>query len=328
MKKLGYSIGLLVTILVILSVVVWLRHGRRVCPISYSGTAAHLPECFENSELIAVGQLSDPRLQGAFQVPSGHWIDGWRFWCEANIILTDVIRGEAAAGNGKYVYFSPSPDCSRIFMYERGSPQQRVWFLRRENAYYRPVGDLGRHYLAIHRPLHLEGLNSEQRVQQLASLLLVPGNLGESMEEFTRSLGRSASIACNTEGIRGCLALMENLRKQERMDLNREICRVLSTHGHCRPEDCGLPRSSLPVSPGGRRRHLLWRLDTSSLEELIVRTRTQNTEGLREALLKNSCDYDAEVRARAREVFEQHFQTEAPMRCLPCRSESEWEHSL
>lgn len=141
------------------------------------GSHVRLTAEWQNSPIVAVGEVVNVRRYGtktysglSYPAPPGaHEV----YWCVGDFRATAVVKGSLDAAPQSYL-FTSDPDCREIYGSVRGkNPKTRVWFLRIERGFLRPVYDYGTYrYFAL-----LGRWDEDPRLrprQRLGALLLTP----------------------------------------------------------------------------------------------------------------------------------------------------------
>jgi hypothetical protein len=192
---------------------------------------------WNRSDVVVVGDVSNVVEKGKQEIASPPAFPNVReiYWCEADFRADVAIKGALPRPGEKLLWGEARPGCSleagwtwtRWGYRETSAPITRVWFLRREGEYLRPIVDAGGAYFAS---FHWKWANvpkgAEQRV--FATLLMDPAALGLSpgnYDEAVRNLYIAQSILGEQEvavRVRALAALPGH------PELRRDACGYLS----------------------------------------------------------------------------------------------------
>jgi hypothetical protein len=108
---------------------------------------------------VIVGDVSNVIAKGSQAVANPPWPVAPDiqeiYWCEADFRADAVVKGGLPPAGKKFLWAEIRPGCNiDMFVYGYGkalTPTTRVWFLRREGNYLRPVADAGGAYFIAFR---------------------------------------------------------------------------------------------------------------------------------------------------------------------------------
>jgi hypothetical protein len=130
--------------------------------------------------VVAGGRLDSVRAVGAtrIKVPDSGANAYYRvFACEATFVGAHLLKGELPGHSARLLFYRGSSACPEWEEGNREGPgQERIWFLRREGQWLRPLDDSWAPYFALRPPLVGPGSASALR-EELASRLLTPQSL-------------------------------------------------------------------------------------------------------------------------------------------------------
>ena len=137
------------------------------------------------------------------------WISLWEM--APNVIVGDVRNpyrpNEQGRGNG---------------------PIQRVWFLRNEGDYLRPVVDAGSAFYLRLFPKWENDANVDHQAK-FAELLLTPMANDRTLGEFAKGFSNPASVACEILGEMTCSLRIRDLAKLGDPELRGAACNYLES---------------------------------------------------------------------------------------------------
>ncbi len=180
------------------------------------GSHVRLTAEWQNSPIVAVGEVVNVRRYGtktysglSYPAPPGaHEV----YWCVGDFRATAVVKGSLDAAPQSYL-FTSDPDCREIYGSVRGkNPKTRVWFLRIERGFLRPVYDYGTYrYFAL-----LGRWDEDPRLrprQRLGALLLTPRANTTTLKDYAVYLWDVGDIACDLLGKAECVIRIRRLEK-------------------------------------------------------------------------------------------------------------------
>ena len=166
-------------------------------------------------------RLSWPVAEGTYSV----------YWCQGDFHVISIISGRAPADGKKFVWGSLMPGC-RTFppsQLPEKRPVTRVWFVREEGDFVRPVVD---YHPEFFYELHTAWNESTSPAPQIrfAQLLLTPGANAPTLSEFaTRGFPEPANLACFILGAAECISRIKALATLGDANLRRTSCSYLNS---------------------------------------------------------------------------------------------------
>jgi hypothetical protein len=118
----------------------------------------------------------------------------WLYWCEADLKWDVLIKGTPPPPAKKYLWSDSTPGCDgHRFDYGATNVTLRVWLVREDGPYLRPVTDTrGRAYYAFQKTSQIEpGVGA---MAQLGRLLMTPA-AAPSMASYETIFWGAASLA-------------------------------------------------------------------------------------------------------------------------------------
>jgi hypothetical protein len=110
------------------------------------------------------------------------------YWCQADFKADAAIKGDLPSSGKKFLWAAIRPGCGfEWFRYgydEKEAPTTRIWFVREEGEYIRPVVDAGGVFFVS---LHGKWFNppKQEAPRMLALLMLNPAALGMSTAHYS-----------------------------------------------------------------------------------------------------------------------------------------------
>jgi hypothetical protein len=196
------------------------------------GSNVGLPSDWADATIVAVGKVVHVRSYGTQAVshlpfPAPSWVHEL-YWCVGDFSAQAVVKGSLDAAPLRYLYLS-SPDCA---VTNDTSPdwgdeaKTRVFFLRVEGGFLRPVFDYGTHkYLGLLTRWD-QGPNLPAR-QRLGALLLTPHANNGTLKDYAEYLWYVGDIACDLLGKADCTRRIRKLAKLGNPLLRRNACGFL-----------------------------------------------------------------------------------------------------
>ena len=132
-------------------------------------------------------------------------------------------------GNGANVIVGDVRNPYRPNEQGRGNgPIQRVWFLRNEGDYLRPVVDAGSAFYLRLFPKWENDANVDHQAK-FAELLLTPMANDRTLGEFAKGFSNPASVACEILGEMTCSLRIRDLAKLGDPQLRGAACNYLES---------------------------------------------------------------------------------------------------
>jgi hypothetical protein len=140
------------------------------------------------------------------------------------------LRGVLPAAGKKFLWGAVEPGCdvTRFTDNKRGEvgTVTKVWFLREEVNYLRPVVDAYGPFYCTFNALWGNPANPEDR---FAQLLLTPSANNQTLREFATGFFKTASVACMILGHKGCIDKIKTLASLGDLDLRNAACSYLKS---------------------------------------------------------------------------------------------------
>ncbi len=201
------------------------------------GSNVRLAGDWADATIVAVGEVVNARIYGThtysrLPFPANPWDHEVR-WCAGDFHATAVVKGSLDGAPKKYLYLS-SLGCQVLNLSTPDwgdEAKTRVFFLRVEGAYLRPVFDYGTHkYLGL-----LTRWDQGPRLpprQRLGALLLTPRANTSTIKAYARYLGYVGDIACDLLGKAECARRIRALAKLGNPLLRENACGFLQGQLH------------------------------------------------------------------------------------------------
>jgi hypothetical protein len=200
------------------------------------GSNVRLPTDWADATIVSVGEVVNGRTYGThtydrLPFPAHPW-EHELHWCVGDFYAKAVVKGSLDGAPRKYLYVS-WPDCEVINSMQPGwnHPKTRVFFLRVENGFLRPVFDYGTHkYLGL-----LTRWDQGPRLpprQRLGALLLTPRANTGTLKSYAHYLGDVGDIACDLLGNADCARRIRQLAKLGDPLLRQYACGFLQGQLH------------------------------------------------------------------------------------------------
>jgi hypothetical protein len=201
------------------------------------GSNVGLPTDWQDATIVAVGEVVHVRSYGTQTVsdlpyPAPPWVHEL-FWCVGDFHAKAVVKGSLDAAPQRYLYVS-SPDCAMTNATQPDwgdEAKTRVFFLRVEGKFLRPVFDYGTHkYLGL-----LTGWDQGPHLpprQRLGALLLTPHANTGTLKAYARYLWDVGDIACDLLGKADCARRIRQLAKLGDPLLRQNACGFLEGQLH------------------------------------------------------------------------------------------------
>lgn len=199
------------------------------------------------SEVVAVGNVTNIAKMGRQDwnqgVPPGiRAVFKQLQWCEADFVLTEVVKGSFPRAHGKYVWGkiewgNAASECVAYGMPppRPATPTYLIWFLREEGNLLRPVSDRSRFYFEV--PGEWNTQDSLPPAQKAGLALL------KELSEDTKDpgfIGFLGDAACELLGREQCIKRMRDPAGSE--TFRRQACAYLEAQGRVTCTGLGVHR--------------------------------------------------------------------------------------
>jgi hypothetical protein len=189
--------------------------------------------------IVAVGDVTNITSYGEQPVEGLPWpgsVGVHRlYWCEGDFQATATLKGELHAAVTKFLWAYPSPGCE-IYTRDRNLIasrfETRVWFLREEGSFLRPLFDGGgAHRFVGFCAKWVDGAPLPVR-QRVGMFLLTPSANCTTPEDYARYLWSVGDFACALLGKRECVQRMRALARSGNTPLRTAACEYLNAQQH------------------------------------------------------------------------------------------------
>ena len=283
----------------------------------------HLPYLWSESTVVAAGQLTSVRRIGRpiGLVEPANNAPFTLYPCEGQFLPSAFLKGGIDSTIPKILLFSWFPKCSFGVGKDFDiNPVERIWFLRQEGEWLRPIIDNDSAFFDLFEPFEASASVAETQAR-FARALLSPKIVAQDQAAFFRRLPEFYELSCQISGSDTCFANLRHMQQEAQPPLRAEICRWLaSEYDQCRFPDC--PASTL-----------LTGIDMSNFAELDLLRKahalsltSEETDGNRvnpyrtpSELRRLACNYDPIIQKRARKSLKRYFPAEVLQACVPCK---------
>jgi hypothetical protein len=186
------------------------------------------------AETVVVGEVNDAKLLGpqTLEQPAPA-APGIRviYWCQAKLETVTVLKGKAPTEGKNLLWAGVRPDCAEGILPSYGyymvtaPPATRVWFLREEGEYLRPVVDGGVFNVSFH--VSWANVPPERARATFARLLLEPAAGGISSRQFAGTAADVLEVAGSILEQEEVIARLRALGKHPDEQVRQEACHLL-----------------------------------------------------------------------------------------------------
>jgi hypothetical protein len=166
-----------------------------------------------------VDQLPHPTMPGAHDL----------YWCQGYFNAIAVVKGALKEKRRKYLWGSTLSGCELVDSNPASSEHRsktRLWFLREEGEFLRPIFDYGsRRFAGVFTPW-AEGPDLPAR-QRMGALFLTPFANNDTLDDYARYLWNIGDIACELLGRTECIQRIRNLEGLGNAALRESACGFL-----------------------------------------------------------------------------------------------------
>jgi hypothetical protein len=197
---------------------------------------------------VVVAELDNVEAVGSQKIANPPWPAPPKpiriYWCEGDFKIHSVVKGEIPRTAKKFLWGGTRPGCD-LTEHGKGAtgsrgPITRVWFVREEGNYIRPLVDaFGVYFLAV-KGEWPDGTREEAQ-KKLGRALLTPDALGMGLGIYSFHFSELASTACFILGRDECIERVQGLANLGNRALRKEACDYLSTQfkEKCAPQEKG-----------------------------------------------------------------------------------------
>ena len=218
-----------------------------LCPIhcaphpefpKWKGGSASLDIEWRNASIVAVGEITNAASYGVQAVDGLPWPGSVGveklYWCEGHFQVTAILKGSPSPTARKYLWAWPQPGCQ---LYDRDSTllgsryKTRVWFLREEGGFLRPLYDGGGAPRFVGFCEAWDDGAPLPPAQRVGVFLLTPwANCAANsadMADYARYLWSVGDFACLLLGKQSCIQRLRSLGHSPHAALRKEACDYL-----------------------------------------------------------------------------------------------------
>jgi hypothetical protein len=189
---------------------------------------------WESAPDVVVGDVSNIVALGAEKITSPPWpaYDSIHeiYWCQADFKADSAIKGDLPVPGKKFLWAAIRPGCGlELFRYgydESQAPIVRIWFVREEGEYIRPVVDAGGvFFVSFHGKWFDPPKQEAPRI--LALLMLNPAALGMSTAHYSIIFNNPVMLARTILGEKEIVERLKALATSPDLELRESACYYL-----------------------------------------------------------------------------------------------------
>jgi hypothetical protein len=154
------------------------------------------------------------------------------YWCQADFRADSVVKGSLPNRGKKFLWAAIRPGCSfEWFRYgyeETAEPVTRIWFVREEGEYIRPVVDGGGVFFVSFHGKWFDP-PKEEAPKTLALLMLNPAALGWSPTHYATIFQHPVGLALAILGKTELIARLKALAATPDRTLRETVCGYLES---------------------------------------------------------------------------------------------------
>jgi hypothetical protein len=189
---------------------------------------------WESAPTVLVGEMRNVQPAGTQKVknlpwPAPHTVN-LIYWCKAQLSVYTVLKGHVPASGKEFLWGTAKPGCDLYSDEEMADnrPVTRVWFVREEGNYIRPVVDgFGIYYINFYAKW--DNASKLDPQTQFGELLLTPSARSATLREFAQGFFNPASTACSILGRERCIERIRSLAALGEPELQRTACDFLKS---------------------------------------------------------------------------------------------------
>jgi hypothetical protein len=203
----------------------------------WTGVPLGLLGNWERASSVVVADLRNVHYLGSPEITKPPWSklpDRFTvYWCEADFVSHASVRGRLPRSGKKFLWGGARPGCE-VNMPAREAPEgagprMRVWFVREDGEYIRPVVDgFGPYFVELRANWEVPRGADPQRV--FAQLLLSPAAVDEDARHYGQHWDFDlAMTACHILGKPECIEQINRLASLGDPLLRRRACEFLTS---------------------------------------------------------------------------------------------------
>lgn len=184
---------------------------------------------WESAPTVVVAELRNPQPAGVQRVKKLPWPAPANvntiYWCQGNLEIKALVKGQRPGPSKEFLWGTAKPGCA-LTASDDSRTVTRVWFIREEGKYIRPVVDgFGIYYINFYVPWDQSSARDPK--QEFGELLLSPAARGTTPSGFSNGFFTPASTACFILGNARCIERIRALAALGDPDLRRAACDFL-----------------------------------------------------------------------------------------------------
>jgi hypothetical protein len=192
---------------------------------------------WERADDVVVGDVSNVQALGSQKISDPPWPVASTineiFWCRADFHADSVVKGKIPTPGKKLIWAAIRPGCGlERFRYgyeESTPPVTRVWFVREEGEYIRPVVDAGAVFFAsFHGRFTAAGKPEDWK--RFALLFLNPEALGMSPAHYSVIFYYPVQLVRTILGDTECVEALRALSAYPDVSLHESVCTYLNSN--------------------------------------------------------------------------------------------------
>jgi hypothetical protein len=149
------------------------------------------------------------------------------YWCVGLLEPHVVLKGRLPDRSKPYLWATATPGCQMSALEPLPAPATRIWFIREEDGWTRPVVDaFGVYWTWLH--VNEQILRAQDPARQFARLLLDPDLSAANLESFNNTFRPSAELACSILGKDTCTREILGLTRAADPHTRTVACRYLT----------------------------------------------------------------------------------------------------
>jgi hypothetical protein len=197
---------------------------------------------------------------------------------------------------------------------------ERLWFLRADGEWLRPVADNTWTYLELFQPFPPTGSSQVDARSALAKVLLTPSAVAENPDAFTRLLPDLFGLACEVAGDRACYEALGALQDSSPAEHRGAVCRFLAGYlDQCSDSECYPGVFPLLSTKSQRSQPKMRPMRVEEVKRALESGDKDQIKQMTEELHMLSCNRDLSVRQSAQKELLQYFPDDPPIPCVRCR---------
>jgi len=189
---------------------------------------------WESAPLVVVGEARNIQAVGTQKVKNLPWpappTVNLIYWCKATLSVSTSVKGRFPIKEKQLLWGAIRPGCNLYLDDQNGDgrPAIRVWFVREEGDYLRPVVDgFGIYYIRF--DAEWDESSTIDAEAQFGELLLTPSARSATLKDFAEGFFNPASAACFILGRERCVERIRSLAALGEPALRESACGFLKS---------------------------------------------------------------------------------------------------